>query len=273
MREEQRGVRTDRAQPDVVNRLDPGTRQLLARDRLQIEVASVARPPAESSVDLLANLVAARTGARSDRRVQRPRRRPARAAHGCRCRSRHRRVRATRHGRRRRRRRPRSRSAGNRQSSPSSRFLAPRSLGRRPRGQAARPQPRESRVPCTCRMIASCDAGLPHHLCTITPDAVWIIIREQPQVEAFIRPRRVPAPPGREQRASTGQVDRDVLARGLERNRELHVVSSSRSGTGVRCAYSKCARPGATSVCRCAHPPTWRARSYRWSRIVAVSPL
>ena len=41
-----------------------------------------------------------------------------------------------------------------------------------------------------------------------------------------------------------------------------HCVSSSRSGTGVRCAYSKCARPSATSVCRCAHPPTWRARSY-----------
>ena len=72
---------------------------------------------------------------------------------------------------------------------------------------------------------------------------------------------------------SLDEVDPEVLATGVERVRQPHLRCSSKSGTGVRCAYSKCARPEAPSVAAWSHPPARRVRSYRCRRIEAASVL
>src|ERR1700735_3416782 len=76
VRKQQRGVRADRAHRQVVDLLDAGTFELVARDRRQMDVGSsvyLARVSGERLVNLGPDLVATRPGARSDCRCERSR--------------------------------------------------------------------------------------------------------------------------------------------------------------------------------------------------------
>ena len=87
----------------------------------------------------------------------------------------------------------------------------------------------------------------------VTSHGLRGVVGEPAEVEALVRARRDAAAPGREQRRRAGELDRDVV--GDEAGR-AHVVSSGGSGSRVRWAYSKWARPPAYSVVTWAQPPT-----------------
>ena len=130
------GSAADRAQPDVVHDLDAGALELLARDRLEVQVAPVAdvealhrrtprgrpRRPRSSTAR-----------ARADRRLQAVRRRPARAPRRRPRRRSRRRARASRRAASRPPRARRPRPAGSRRSSPSAQPPAAPSPDRRTR--------------------------------------------------------------------------------------------------------------------------------------------
>ena len=72
MREEQAGRRTESAKTDVGDVHDARRAQLSSRNRHKVEVAAVARPiGGKHRVDLGTRLVAARTRARADHRLER----------------------------------------------------------------------------------------------------------------------------------------------------------------------------------------------------------